>query len=65
MIKLNYEGKTAYTKMGVITIDGSYIWDNRCMAAEMPSNKDAELKITYFKGGSKGFLLGMLLKQID
>ena len=63
-------GKTKYVRQGVIKVDGSQIWDNRYMAAELAAdtvkNASALPKIdrTLFKGGSK-YEPGMLIRQIQ
>lgn len=59
--------KTEYVKRGTVTVDKSQIWDNRYMAGEMPDKKNEEVsesESTLFKGGSKKFYQGMLLRQV-
>ena len=68
---LDETGKTKYIRKGVITVDGSKIWDNRYMAAEekAASNKGNSasntelLDRTYFNGSEK-YYSGMLIRQI-
>ena len=64
-------GKTQYVRMGTIKVDGKQIWDNRYMAAELQAaDTTAEGKAkpkfdrTFFKGSSKKFYEGMLIRQI-
>jgi hypothetical protein len=63
-------GKTSYVRQGVIKVDGTQIWDNRYMAAELAAdttkNADAKPKIdrTLFKGSNK-YEPGMLIRQIQ
>ena len=64
-------GKTKYERQGVIKVDGSQIWDNRYMAAELQpvdSTGKAEAKPvidrTLFKGSSSKYYEGLLIRQI-
>ncbi len=63
-------GRTTYVRQGVIKVDGSQIWDNRYMAAELAAdtakNEQAAPKIdrTLFKGGNK-YEQGMLIRQLQ
>ena len=62
-------GKTSYKKVGFVTVDKNYVWDNRYNAGEGPEhiNYDVNGKpiiVTQFKGG-KNVVPGMLLKQAE
>jgi hypothetical protein len=63
-------GKTKYVRMGTIRVDGSQIWDNRYMAAELKAAADStgipipQIDRTLFKGGSSKYYEGMLIRQI-
>lgn len=63
--------KTVYKRVGTIKVDGSQIWDNRYMAAEIqPVDTTAGaqpkplIDRTLFKGGSSKYYEGMLIRQI-
>lgn len=63
-------GKTIYVKKGVIKVDGSQIWDNRYMMAELKAEQDtaasSEPKIdrTLFSGAKGKYYSGMLIRQV-
>jgi hypothetical protein len=64
-------GRTKYVRKGVVKVDGTQIWDNRYMAGELqPADTTAGAVAkpvfdrTLFKGGSKDYYEGMLLRQI-
>jgi hypothetical protein len=62
-------GKTKYVRQGVIKVDGSQIWDNRYMAAELAAdttttaNAKPKIDRTLFKGSNK-YEQGMLIREI-
>ncbi|HEY9123429.1 MAG TPA: hypothetical protein VIO15_03755, partial [Bacteroidales bacterium] len=63
--------KTIYKRVGTIKVDGSQIWDNRYMAAEIqPVDTTAGaqpkplIDRTLFKGASSKYYEGMLIRQI-
>ena len=62
-------GLTNYVSKGKITVDKNMIWDNRYNVVEGPQESQTTgdkpaLDRTTFKGGSKDYYSGMLIRQI-